>query len=184
MIIFIPGAIIATITFPGVILHEMAHKFFCDLYSVPVYKVKYFKMSKNTGHVIHGLEADSKKKAFIGLAPLLINSIVCFLFLIPKVLPAVMGTSFVSTYTFLDIFLIWVGISCGINAVPSSTDLAHIDNNISWPLRCIKRLAQLLNWGGLGGGFLWLFILFLISALIFLAFTLILLFMITTFSFT
>lgn len=34
---FVPGPVIAAVTFPGVIVHEAAHRFFCDLGGVPVY---------------------------------------------------------------------------------------------------------------------------------------------------
>jgi hypothetical protein len=168
IIIYIPACVIALATFPGVILHEIAHKFFCDIYRVPVYEVKYFAASKNAGHVIHEPIDNSKKNAIIGLAPLLINSIVCVLFLIPHFLPFLMGSSFVSTYTPLDIFLIWVGLSCGLNALPSEADLAHIDKNISWPLICIKKIAQTLNFCEFVGNFFWLAILFFILILFFL----------------
>jgi hypothetical protein len=167
MIIFIPGAIVALLTFPGVILHEMAHKFFCDLYHIPVYEVKYFAISKNAGHVIHEISENSRERAIISLAPLLINSIVCFLLLFPTILPLVMGTSFVSSFTFLDIFLIWVGFSCGINAIPSKTDLAHIDNNVSWLFITFKKLAQICNYIGFAGSVLWMIILFILSLLLF-----------------
>ncbi len=165
MIIWIPGAVIATITFPGVILHEMAHKFFCDRYNIPVYDVKYFAMSKHAGHVIHAHVTDSRKNAIIALAPLLINSVVCFVLLFPKILPIMMETSFVSVYTFSDIFLIWVGLSCGFNALPSKTDLSNIDKNISWPLTCIKRLVQILNFLEFGGNFIWLALIFIVPLL-------------------
>ena len=175
MIIFVPGAVIATITFPGVILHEMAHKFFCDLYRIPVYEVKYFAVSKNAGHVIHAPITDVRKNAIIGLAPLLINSVACILFLIPEFLPVISRTSFVSTYSFHNVYLIWIGLSCGLNALPSKTDLASIDNNISWPLFCIKKLAQILNFGGLAGNFIWFMILLVVSMSMLMIFALILL---------
>ena len=33
----IPGFLVALVTFPGIICHEIAHKFFCDIAGVPVY---------------------------------------------------------------------------------------------------------------------------------------------------
>jgi hypothetical protein len=167
MIIFIPGAVVAVLTFPGVVLHEMAHKFFCDFYRVPVYNVKYFAISKNAGHVIHEASGNSREKAIISLAPFLINSLVCFLLLIPKIFPLVMGTSFVSTFTFPDIFLTWVGFSCGVNAIPSKTDLAHIDSNVSWPFIFLKRFAQICNFIGFAGGVIWIMILFILALFLF-----------------
>lgn len=165
--IYIPGFIIATATFPGVILHEIAHKFFCDLYHVPVYKVMYFAVSKNAGHVIHAPIKNPKINALVGLAPLLINSIVCLLFLAPVFLPFYIGTSFLNIYTMRDIFLVWIGLSCGFNALPSKADLAHIDKNVSWPLSCIKKIVQILNFGDAIGSIVWLLFLFFVSFFIF-----------------
>ena len=39
----IPGFVISIITFPGVIVHELAHQLFCRWCKVPVYEVKYFQ---------------------------------------------------------------------------------------------------------------------------------------------
>lgn len=166
MIIFVPGFVTAIITFPGVILHEIAHKFFCDLYQVPVYKVNYFVVSSKAGSVVHAVLHHSRKNAIIALAPLLINSMICLLFLTPQFLSHFMGTSFISTYTIFDFILIWIGISCGFNALPSKADIAHIDARISWQLRCIKIFVKILNFFGVVGNFIWLAILFLIFCLI------------------
>lgn len=40
---FIPGQLIAALTFPGVIVHEMAHQLFCRLFRVAVLDVCYFR---------------------------------------------------------------------------------------------------------------------------------------------
>jgi hypothetical protein len=50
---FIPGPVIAAITFPGVILHETAHLFFCKLFKLQVYNVCYFRFGNPAGFVLH-----------------------------------------------------------------------------------------------------------------------------------
>lgn len=52
----IPGIIISLVTFPGVIIHELAHKVFCYLFGVRVYEVVYFQvkdLSAPVGYVLH-----------------------------------------------------------------------------------------------------------------------------------
>ncbi len=172
--IIIPGFVINAVTFvifmftfPGIILHEIAHKFFCDRYQIPVYDVKFFAVSRNAGHVVHAVVDDSRKNAIIGLAPLFINSVVCLLLLTPELLPLATGTSFANTYTLSDIFLIWVGFSCGLNALPSQADIDHVDQSVSWSLICGKRLAQVFNCFGFFGNCLWVAALFMVPYYIF-----------------
>lgn len=165
MIIFIPGFVTSAlhkvfiiVTFPGVILHEMAHKFFCDLYNVHVFDVKYFSVGKISGYVSHRADGSPRDMAMIALAPLLVNSTACFLFLLPILLPEYMGTSFASSSTWTDPFLGWIGFSCGAHALPSTPDLANIDKNAPRPLIWIKRLVQVFNWAGFLGAFLWMIV--------------------------
>jgi len=49
---FIPGPVIAALTFPGVIVHEMAHQLFCRLFRVAVLDVCYFRFGNPAGYVI------------------------------------------------------------------------------------------------------------------------------------
>ena len=53
------GKVVSILTFPGVILHEYAHKLACEYYGVPVYDVKYFsfKLDKD-GWVVHAPPRD------------------------------------------------------------------------------------------------------------------------------
>jgi hypothetical protein len=47
---FIPGPLIALATFPGVIVHELAHQLFCRWFRIPVLNVCYFTGYPVTGH--------------------------------------------------------------------------------------------------------------------------------------
>ena len=119
--------LIALATFPGIILHEWAHKFFCDRTRVPVYKTCYFRLGNPPGYVIHS-PADTYGKAFlISTAPFLVNTAIavicyCIALLIPHSLPAYI--------------LYWLGISTAIHSFPSSQDA---DNLWSYSKRAWRR---------------------------------------------
>ena len=159
MIIFIPGFLIALLTFPGVILHEMAHKFFCDYYGIIVYKVNYFRLSSNAGHVVHAKAFNHEQEAIISLAPLLINSTICLILLTQYILMWSLGTLCLWDVKMIDVFLIWVGISCGLSALPSKTDLSHITSETHKKYRFFSTIIKILNFLEFLGAIFWLFIL-------------------------
>lgn len=74
---FIPGWLIALITFPGVMVHELAHHFFCDLSRVPVFRICYYRVGNPAGYVIHGKTADLRANLLISVGPLFVNIIPC-----------------------------------------------------------------------------------------------------------
>jgi len=111
------GWLIAIITFPGIILHEWAHKFLCDRTNVPVYKTCYFRLVNPAGYVIHG-PVDNYGKAFlIATAPFLINTTISVIL-------------FLISITFLSgivaYILYWLGISIAIHSFPSSEDADNL----------------------------------------------------------
>ena len=71
--------VISLLTFPGIIIHELAHSIFCNITQVQVYKVCYFRLGNPSGFVIHE-PADSYWKALlIDIAPFLINTLTSLL---------------------------------------------------------------------------------------------------------
>jgi hypothetical protein len=111
------GWIIALLTFPGIILHEWAHKFTCDRAHVPVYKTCYFRLGNPAGYVIHG-EVDNYGKTFlICIAPLLINTVVAVIcFVVAVIIP--LGWP---TYV-----LGWLGIATAMHSFPSDLDADNL----------------------------------------------------------
>ena len=111
------GWLIALITFPGIILHEWAHKFFCDRTRVPVYKTCYFRLGNPAGYVIHG-QVDNYGKAFlIATAPFLVNTTISvILFSIAVILPLGLAAY----------ILYWLGISIAMHSFPSSQDADNL----------------------------------------------------------
>ena len=115
---FIPGPVIALVTFPGVIVHEAAHQFMCRLTNTPVLKVCYFRMGDPCGYVLHGRPSSPWKHFLISVAPFLFNSILAVLVALPTALAAVSKGEMHPQ----DLLLGWLGISIGMHALPSSGD--------------------------------------------------------------
>ena len=113
------GWLIAVLTFPGIIVHEWAHKFFCNRANVPVYKTCYFRLGNPAGYVIHG-RVNSYVKAFlISTAPFIVNTSIAFLiFLVAVNAPFSTG---ITTY-----LLYWLGISIAMHSFPSSGDADNL----------------------------------------------------------
>jgi hypothetical protein len=111
------GWLIALVTFPGIILHEWAHKFFCDRAKVPVYKICYFRLGNPAGYVIHG-PVDSYGKAFlIDIAPFLINTAIAVIsFFIAVIIPL----------SLIAYILYWLGISTAMHSFPSTEDANNL----------------------------------------------------------
>jgi len=109
----IPGQLISILTFPGVIVHEWAHKFFCEKADVPVYKVKYFSFGNPAGYVIHGEITNLKSSFLISVGPLIINTLLCGL---------IYPISLLFPESIISTIGLWLSISIGMNAFPSNHD--------------------------------------------------------------
>jgi len=158
--------LIALITFPGIILHEWAHKFFCDRTNVPVYKTCYFRLGNPAGYVIHG-PVDNYGKAFlISTAPFLINTAISvILFFIAVIL----------SHGLAAYILYWLGISISMHSFPSSQDADNLwsYSKKAWrrnplvlfgfPVIGLIKLARLLN-------AIWFDLLYAIALLLLIAF--------------
>ena len=111
------GWLIAILTFPGIIVHEWAHKFFCNRAGVPVYKTCYFRLGNPAGYVIHG-QVNSYGKAFlINIAPFIANTTIALIIF----LVAVNISPGIAAY-----FLYWLGISIAMHSFPSSGDADNL----------------------------------------------------------
>lgn len=134
MIYYIPGELIALVTFPGVIIHEIAHRLFCDLTNVGVYKIYYFiPFSQTAGCVIHEPTKSLWRALLISTGPLIINSLVCMLLTIPFGITLYLGTTFAIINPKIDFFkfialmsLTWIGYLAGFNAIPSNQDMSGL----------------------------------------------------------
>jgi Putative zincin peptidase len=126
---FIPGPLIALATFPGVIVHELAHQLFCRWFRVPVLKVCYFRVGNPAGFVIHEPATKSYQSLFIFIGPFLINTIAGALIAFPAALPVIkFGEG-----DLLDYLLIWLGVSIAMHAIPSTGDAKSLWQSVKGP---------------------------------------------------
>lgn len=120
--IFIPGHFIAVLTFPGVIVHEIAHQLVCRLLKVPVLKVCYFQFDNPSGYVVHETPREAYKSLLIGIGPFIFNTLIGGL---------IASGGAISVFKFragnlIDIFMIWLGVSIAMHAFPSIGDAKQI----------------------------------------------------------
>jgi hypothetical protein len=83
----IPGEFIALLTFPGVIIHEMAHMLFCRLSKVAVLDVCYFRFGNPAGYVMHEEPPNFGSAFLISVGPFIVNSLLCILICFPAFVP-------------------------------------------------------------------------------------------------
>lgn len=128
----IPGWLIALITFPGIIVHEISHRFFCDLVKIPVYNVCYFNfkqiISKEAGYVIHAPCNNLKSSFLISIGPLIINTFLCSLLTIPASITEYLNPNQINP---VFLFLQWIGLSIGMHAFPSNQDMQNFLYQVS-----------------------------------------------------
>lgn len=103
---------------PGVIVHEFAHMIFCKIRGVAVLDVCYYQFDNPNGYVIHENTNNFYSTFLIATGPFLVNSVLCFLICFPAYVPI----SVFDAGTPLSYFLMWLGVSIGMHAVPSTQD--------------------------------------------------------------
>ncbi|NNJ29085.1 metalloprotease family protein [Lacrimispora defluvii] len=124
---FVPGIIVSVVTFPGVIIHELAHQIFCRLMRVPVYEVKYFQFSNPCGYVLHEATQDPLKTFLISTGPFLINTLIGMIILSPAAIDLIIFEDYSNS---LNLLLGWIGFSTLMHAFPSTGDAKVLVNNI------------------------------------------------------
>ena len=158
---FIPGFVISLVTFPGVIVHELAHQLFCYYFNVPVLKVVYFQMGNPAGYVMHEPVKNKAQGILISVGPFIVNTVIGALISLPAALP-------VFTYHTagpLDYVLIYLGVSIAMHAFPSTGDARVIwhsireENTPAWVRVIGYPVIGLIYLGSLGS-FFWLDLLY------------------------
>jgi hypothetical protein len=119
---FIPGPVIAALTFPGVIVHEAGHLFFCRLFKLQVYDVCFFRFGNPAGYVIHERTDQFLPLFFVSMGPFFANTLLCMVFCTAAFLPVwELKVSDPLAY-----FFYWLGLSIGMHAFPSTADLSNM----------------------------------------------------------
>ena len=115
----IPGSVISVVTFPGIVIHELAHYLFCRFFKVPVFQVCYFRFGNPAGYVLHGKTKDWAHQVLLSAGPSFVNSLLGAFLAFPSALRVF---EFDSDGTVLDGVLIWMGVSIAMHAIPSTGD--------------------------------------------------------------
>jgi hypothetical protein len=158
---FIPGILITIATFPGVIVHELAHQLFCRLYKVPVFKVVYFQAANPAGYVLHEAPDNKFHSLMISIGPFFVNTILGALIALPASLPVMEF----NTAGPVDYLLMYLGVSIAMHAFPSTGDAQAIWTSIKetgtpvWVKILAYPIVGLIYLGSLGS-FFWLDLLY------------------------
>jgi hypothetical protein len=158
---FIPGFVISVITFPGVIVHELAHQLFCRWYKVPVFKVVYFQFGNPAGYVLHEAPSNKWHSIMISIGPFFLNTIIGALIALPAAVPV----SIFDNGSVLDYLLMYLGISIAMHAFPSTGDANVIwqalnDKDTNWLVRIVGYPIVGIIYLGALGSFFWLDLLY------------------------
>src|SRR5260370_17554031 len=119
---FIPGPVIAALTFPGVIIHEYGNRFLWRLFKLQVFEVCFFRFGNPAGYVIHQETDNFTAQFFVSMGPFFGNTLLCVLFCSAAFLPVWE----LKVTDPLAYFFYWLGLSIGMHAFPSATDLSHL----------------------------------------------------------
>ena len=154
---FVPGIAITILTFPGVIVHELAHQLFCRWFKVPVFKVVYFQPKNPAGYVLHEVPQHKWQTIMISVGPFFINTIAGALIAFPAALPVFRFHN----GNFGDYLLIYLGVSIAMHAFPSTGDAQSIlraikDKTTPFWIKVIGYPVIGLIYAGSLGSFFWL----------------------------
>jgi hypothetical protein len=122
----IPGFIITWLTFPGVIIHEFAHKLFCHITGTRVIEVCYFRFGNPAGYVVHEQPSNVWKHILIGIGPLFVNSTIGFF----MGLPLVKAHVDLDRLNFLSGTILYLAVSIAMHSFPSTGDARSIWNAV------------------------------------------------------
>lgn len=154
---FIPGILIAILTFPGIIVHELAHQLFCRWCRVAVFKVVYFQTETPAGYVLHEIPKYKYQSILISMGPFFINTILGFLI----ALPAAIQLHTFDDASIIDYLFIYLGVSIAMHAFPSTGDAevmwsAVSDEDTNILLKIITAPLVGLIYLGAFGSMIWL----------------------------
>lgn len=143
---FIPGFLISWATFPGVIIHEFAHKKACEWRGVYVHNVEFFKLSGG-GQVTHEIPDRFDDTFAISAAPFVVNTALAFILylaaLVAVYAPASLGALSAETTEPVALIAGWLAISIGWHAIPSRVDANNIwrDAKRNWRSSALAAVA-------------------------------------------
>ena len=110
--------IISSLTFVGVVFHELGHQLFCNLTGVRVQKVCYFRFGNPSGYVIHERPKKFYQSFLIAVGPYISGAFFALLFFFLAKL--------FTWDQWQKYLMIWLGAAVAMNSFPSDTDAANL----------------------------------------------------------
>lgn len=114
---------VTILTFPGVIVHEMAHMLLCRLTGTRVLKARLFRLGNPAGYVMHEKPRGAWKTLLIGTGPFFVNTLAGFLIALSASLLRDGASAKASA---VQAALIWLAISVAMHSFPSTGDARGI----------------------------------------------------------
>lgn len=129
--IALPSIFFSIITFPGIIIHELAYQFFCWVMRVPVVKVKYFQIENPCGYVISDKINSPMAKLVILAGSSICTNILGTALVFQSILSfGAFGFSNDIAQNLLTIFSIWLGVSIMVHSIPNKHEVANVSQSI------------------------------------------------------
>ena len=125
---FIPGWLIALLTFPGIIVHELGHLIMCRIAGVRVQAYSLIRWGNPMGYVIHEKPKSLFKSFLITFGPFFINTL-------GTMLAIIAGGMLSYLNPLLAWLFLWLAASIGMHAFPSFQDakslLSHVMETVN-----------------------------------------------------
>ena len=151
------GLVVSIVTFPGVIVHELAHVLFCRVARVAVFDVCYFRIGRTAGYVLHEPPPSPGHALLIAIGPLLVNTLLGALIALPAAIPVLR----LDTSSPFDYLSLWLGVSIAMHAFPSTEDAKRlwrsvVAGNADYAWKLVAAPLAILSYVGAIGRFFWL----------------------------
>lgn len=129
--LFIPGWLTALLTFPGIVVHELAHAVFCFFSGTRVYEISLFQPGQRVaGFVRHEMPRSLWAAFLISIGPLIVNSVMAILIGSPA-MAVYNQTRSLSLLPIPVLAMLWLGFSIGIHALPSNQDFISFASTVN-----------------------------------------------------
>lgn len=145
--ISIPGFMVNTLTFPGVIVREFFHRIICRLYKIPVYKVNYFSFEQIENYITYDSIKHPVRAVMIALVPFLLSTQLGIIVTLTTTMDFFISPSLNTLLACLN-WKLWLGLSMAIQAFPSRGVVERISYSFrySFEYSLFKFFFKPLKW--------------------------------------